>query len=331
MNNEIELSIVISFIVTSITFFGIKLINEKFPWIVSECSFNEKSSVFHKKMLRGLGIIYPISILPIVFFDNGLINFCDYVLLFSLVLLGFIDDKYNINYKIKIVSFILISSIYNYYITFNFDDFITFNLIIKILFFVFLIIFFNQIDGINGLAILTFIISFIFMLLLKDAFINYLPIIFIFIPYLYFNLKGEIGIQGDSGSYFLAGIFFINLDFETNNYSYLISLFMLCPILLDLIATTLVKIYFKENISKGHKDNLYQIFASYKNNHISSTITFTVFQILTCTFVYYLYRIFDLKLFITLIMLVLIFNFFFFLILSFKLNKDKLYKNYDYK
>ena len=96
---------------TSITFFGIKLINEEFPWIVSECSFNEKSSVFHKKMLRGLGIIYPISILPIVFFDNGLINFCDYVLLFSLVLLGFIDDKYNINYKIKIVLYFNIFNI----------------------------------------------------------------------------------------------------------------------------------------------------------------------------------------------------------------------------
>ena len=113
---------------------------------------------------------------------------------------------------------------------------------------------------------------------LKDNFIIYLPIIFIFIPYLYFNLKGEIGIQGDSGSYFLAGIFFISLDLETKNYVYLISLFMFCPILLDLIATTLVKIYFKDNISKGHKDNLYQILASYKNNHILSTMTFTFFK-----------------------------------------------------
>ena len=160
-------------------------------------------------MLRGLGIIYPISILPIIFFENQLINFYDYFLLFSLVLLGFIDDKYNINYKIKLVFFILISLIYNYHLTLNDNDFITLNLIIKILFFVFLIIFFNQIDGINGLAILTFIISFIFTMLLKDKFIIYLPIIFIFIPYLYFNLKGEIGIQGDSGSYFLASTFFL--------------------------------------------------------------------------------------------------------------------------
>ena len=87
MNNEVQISVILSIIVSSITFFGIKLIHKQIPWIVSECSFNEKSSVFHKKMLRGLGIIYPISILPIVFFNNGIINFYDYFLLFSLVLL----------------------------------------------------------------------------------------------------------------------------------------------------------------------------------------------------------------------------------------------------
>ena len=101
MVNEIQISVFLSIIVSSITFFGIKLIYKQMPWIISECSYNEKSSVFHQKMLRGLGVIYPISILPILFFENQLINFYDYFLLTILVLLGFIDDKYNLNYKIK--------------------------------------------------------------------------------------------------------------------------------------------------------------------------------------------------------------------------------------
>ena len=67
MNNEVQISVILSIIVSSITFFGIKLIHKQLSWIVGECSFNEKSSVFHKKMLRGLGIIYPVSILPIFF------------------------------------------------------------------------------------------------------------------------------------------------------------------------------------------------------------------------------------------------------------------------
>ena len=80
----------LSIVVSSITFFEYKAyIYKQMPWIISEYSYNEKSSVFHQKMLRGLGVIYPISILPILFFENQLINFYDYFLLTILVLLNF--------------------------------------------------------------------------------------------------------------------------------------------------------------------------------------------------------------------------------------------------
>ena len=104
---------------------------------------------------------------------------------------------------------------------------------------------------------------------------------------------------------------------------------MLCPVLLDLVATTLVKIYFKDDISKGHKDNLYQLLASYKNKHVLSTMLFTFSQILTCSFVFYLYTSYDLKFAIISVVLVLFLNFIFFLFLSFKLKNNKFYKNYD--
>ena len=46
------------------------------------------------------------------------------------------------------------------------------HLFINIFFLVFLIVFFNQIDGINGIAIFTFIISLFFISLLNGASLN---------------------------------------------------------------------------------------------------------------------------------------------------------------
>ena len=50
-----------------ISFLGIHLISKKMPWIIGTCSYNEKSTIFHEKMLRGLGVIYPVAIIPIFF------------------------------------------------------------------------------------------------------------------------------------------------------------------------------------------------------------------------------------------------------------------------
>ena len=108
-------------------------------------------------------------------------------------------------------------------------------------------------------------------------------------PYLFFNMRGQIGFQGDSGSYFLAGIIFLILIKNFNHSDYLILIFLLCPILLDLVATTLVKIYLSKNIFKGHRDNIYQRLASFKNNHLLSTLIFISFQVVQSSIVIYLF------------------------------------------
>ena len=112
--NSFSLFIVICIFIMLISLFGIKFIQYKISWMVGECDFNEKSSVYHQKMLKGLGIVYPFAIIPILFFYNNILNISDYFMLFSLSVIGLIDDKFNLNFKVKILLFFLISFVFNF-------------------------------------------------------------------------------------------------------------------------------------------------------------------------------------------------------------------------
>ena len=313
-----------------ISFLGIHLISKKIPWIIGTSSYNEKSTIFHEKMLRGLGIIYPVSIIPIFVFNQNVIEIIDYLMLLTLTSVGFIDDKFGLNYKIKIILFIIISFLYNAMIFSEFDNIQVFNLLLNSGLFFFLIIFFNQIDGINGLAIMTFIILFICISFLANSILLYLPLIFFSFPYLYYNLQGKIGIQGDTGSYFLAGIIFvIAKDFYQNEFSILILMFFLCPILIDLVVTTIVKLYYKQNIFVGHKDNIYQRLVIYSGSHVMSTGIFCTFQTLFCILTIYLQYNFSEKNFLIIMYLLIIIMFIFLLYISLKAQKSKIMKSHS--
>ena len=56
--------------------------------------YNEKSTIFHEKMLRGLGVIYLVAIIPILFFNQNIIGVIDYLMLLTLTIVGFVDDKF---------------------------------------------------------------------------------------------------------------------------------------------------------------------------------------------------------------------------------------------
>ena len=100
-------------------------------------------------MLKGLGIIYPVSIVPFFYFYQNVLNIFDYMMLFLVSLIGLIDDKYNLNYKIKIILFLFISIFFNYLSIPSFEELQIIYFILNVLLFVFLIIF-NQIDGLTG-------------------------------------------------------------------------------------------------------------------------------------------------------------------------------------
>ncbi|MAJ15072.1 MAG: hypothetical protein CMN44_08970 [SAR116 cluster bacterium] len=322
--NSFSLSITICIFIMLISLFCIKLIQYKISWIVGECEFNEKSSVYHQKMLKGLGIVYPLAIIPILFFYDNILNIYDYFMLFSLSVIGLMDDKFNLNFKIKILFFLLISFVFNF-ISSQEEIHIGY-FILKTFYFVFLIIFFNQIDGINGLAVMTFIICYFFITILSGNLILFLPLICCTLPYLFFNFRGKVGFQGDSGSYFLAGIIYIILLKNNNQFDYLISVFFLFPILLDLVATTLVKIFFKENIFKGHKDNIYQRIASLKNSHLFSTFFFNFIQIIQSLIVVYLILNYSSTVFAIYFGFMSAFIFIIFIFFSIKIHSNKVLK-----
>jgi len=171
---------------------------------------------------------------------------------------------------------------------------------------------------------ITFLILFICISILINSILLYLPLIFFSFPYLYYNLQGKIGIQGDTGSYFLAGIVFvIAKDFPQNEYSISILMFFLCPILIDLIVTTIVKLYYKQNIFIGHKDNIYQKLAAYSGSHVMSTGIFCTFQMFFSIFTIFLLNNFSEKNFLIIMLLLVIIIFIFLLYISFKIQKSK--------
>ena len=102
--------------------------------------------------------------------------------------------------------------------------------------------FFNQIDGINGLATSTFLISIIFFGLYFSVLIFVIPVIITVSIYLIYNLNDKVGIQGDSGSFFLGSYFLVISSKIFNSEEFYFIFLFLSPILFDIVATTLVRL-----------------------------------------------------------------------------------------
>ena len=247
-----------------------------FPKILGSNELNTESFKY-----RGLGILYIISSFPFLY---KYFSLHEIILIYSLTLLGFTDDKYDLSSKLKLFLFIFIS------LSFNISD-ANFNgnhlilsdyiyLFSKFIILIFLILYFNQIDGINGLAGLTYFLSILIIFIVFGNSIIFFPFLLLVIMYLSFNLRGKIGIQGDSGSYFLASTFFVLVSKFTDNFNIFYSLFFLCPVLFDVVSTTLIRITMNKNILYSHTNNLYQRIALHYKSHLISTFFFIFFQII---------------------------------------------------
>ena len=297
-----------------------------FPNFLGSNLNNEKTSIKQQALYRGYGMIFPLSVFPSFLIFNDFFLSLDFIYIFMLTFIGFLDDKLNLSQKLKFIIILIVSGLY----LFQINVFLEHNLIeylsitIKLLIFVFIILFFNQIDGINGLAASTFLISIIFFGLSFSVLIFVIPVLITVFIYLIYNLNDKVGIQGDSGSFFLGSYFLvISSKIFNDNEFYFIFLF-LSPILFDIIATTLVRLLSNENIFIGHKNNFYQKFAAFKISHIKSTLLFVCLQILVSIIIICLIRNFDKNyLFIVLVIFSLI-KFLIFLILSYLIQNKKI-------
>ena len=214
-------------------------------------------------MIRGFGILYLISIVAIIVQFNFYFTIQEVVLIIVSVVLGFFDDKVNISQKHKVLILTLFYIIFSFC---KFTDLNIYNLMYTYFAFIFLVLFFNQIDGIDGLAGSNFlIVLFLFVFYMGGEFIL-APIFLVTIIYLYFNLFTKLVYKVNLDLFFgsVAYILFIEKSHLFLDLKYLI---FLGPVLFDICFTTIVRHLFGENIFLGHRNNLYQKLSSrYKNN-----------------------------------------------------------------
>lgn len=271
------------FILNGLFFVLLSLFCLRFLSIYFPISFSsERSALVHEPVIRGVGIVFPIILLisSILFFQS--IKF-DVIFIFFFTLIGFYDDLKNISYKKKIY---LIISVFLLFFIFEtniilFDNLnLFFSVFISVIVLTFYILFFNQIDGINGLSSGIFcgvLLGLIF--LYPEQFINnklFFSILGMVIFYFAMNLMKIKFFQGDAGAFFLGASTYLFI--HDNNELILIFFILIFPIIGDIVWTTLMRIYFKFNIFKAHKNNFYQKTAAKIKSHFFTTIPHLIFQ-----------------------------------------------------
>lgn len=285
--------IVINFLIFNLlALLCLKLLKSFFPLSIS----SDRSALSHAPTLRGIGIIFPICLIIFSFlFSRNFQLFNSYYLLILVsTLIGFYDDFKNINYVKKLLSlsllFIITLSIDNNILIFTNIN-IFFSILISLTFFIFFILFFNQIDGINGLSSGTFCVFLGSLIFLKhnemvsiSMFVNILGIVF---SYFILNILQVRLFQGDAGAYFLGAASY--LIFQENEEMLFVLLIFLFPILGDIIWTTLMRVYFRYNLSKPHKTHLYQKSVSKIKSHFPVTFCHVLIQLICFFIVYFFY------------------------------------------
>lgn len=306
--------------------FGIIILTRMKPDFFGLCVANHKTSLYHEPMLRGLGLMFPIACSPFISQLLSDFKIHEIILILFSTFLGFLDDKKNLEQKRKLFLILLLGLLYiitkNGLIYETPTDF--FRVFIKLFSFIFLMLFFNQIDGINGLAAITYIILIVILGIIKNNFIFVLPFLIVTTHYLFINLRGKLGIQGEAGSFFMGSTIFIitfNLDTNLNKF---ILLFLISPILLDIVCTTLVRYFSGENILKGHNNNLYQRLVFKLKSHLLVTILFGFMQVLIFYFVFYLWELLNEKYFFQIVFLMIIVLFIIFTFLATLIQKKKI-------
>ena len=277
-NNFIQYSIIIFLSV----YFGIKLIPNYLGSFFGKCVSNDKTSKFHLPMIRGIGIIFAIVLILSSILWGSVFSIFEIIIISLSTLIGFWDDKYGLRQKKKLFLFTFIGCMWSFYhLDFvTFDIYFFLNFILHVFIFVFLILFFNQIDGINGLATGTFLTCLLFIYLTGTNLLLFLPIILSVLANLVINMNGKIGIQGDAGSFFMGSFISILYTKSTEWNQLGLVFFILGPIVFDVCGTTLIKVFYKINLTIGHRDNLYQKLVSKYQNHslITSIFVFSQFQ-----------------------------------------------------
>ena len=280
--------IVFSLILGLAVYYFIKLIPKYLGSFFGECVSNNKTSKFHLPMVRGIGIIFAFVLILSSFIYGSIFSIFEIIVISLSTFIGFWDDKYGLKQKQKLFTFLLLGCVWSFFINYFIisDVYSVLNFLLHVFIFVFLVLFFNQIDGINGLATGTFLTCLFYIYLTGTNLILCLPIIFSIIAYFLININGKVGIQGDAGSFFMGSFVAILFTKSKPTYELGLTFFVLGPIVFDICGTTIIRFFYKINLSIGHKNNLYQKLVSKYQNHLLVTSVFIFLQFLFCLFLF---------------------------------------------
>ena len=259
----------------------------------------------------GLSIFLSIFIISLFLYINKVTLF-DYKIIVpisALVLIGFYDDIYKLDYKFKFIFQIIVAKILidNGYIIDNLHGIMgifELNRIIAQIFTIFIIVAIinsiNFIDGIDGLAIsnvILFLFWYEFFSLFQSDF-YFLTIIIIgsLIPLYYFNFRKKNKVfLGDSGSLFLGVIvsvyilnilsqnYFIKDEFDINKIIFVISI-LIYPII-DIIRIFFIRLINRKSPFLADKNHIHHIILNKTKSHSITTSIIILFSILVAIFI----------------------------------------------
>ena len=110
-NNESIFILSISFsIIYFLIFFGIN----QFKFLFVMVNPNQKTALFHKPLIRGVGIFYLIPLIVFWLIFPKILEYYEFILILITTILGFLDDRFNLSQKVKFISLIVIFIIFLY-------------------------------------------------------------------------------------------------------------------------------------------------------------------------------------------------------------------------
>lgn len=225
----------------------------------------------------------------IPYFESLVVNNINKIIILCLPIsfIGFIDDLYEIKYKIKLGIQILTAILFINYI----DIFIfqTQNNLVFFIQYFSLIIFIsgvinviNFMDGIDGLICGTF--SFIYLILSIKQNILYLPLSLGLLSFLKWNWYPSRIFMGDTGSTFLGATYAVIIISSKSLQEALSILLLISPLLIDSISCIFRRLIVGHNIFKAHKLHLYQRLVQNRFTHDNVSIIYLSGCLLTSIF-----------------------------------------------
>lgn len=219
--------------------------------------------------------------------------FVSFYVIMVLSVLGFIDDRYDVSFKVRLVVQILMALITLYAMGSITPWWLVVFLTFCMLWWVNL---FNFMDGANGMAALHGVVSLGFYgIVFADKFsqatiFNYVTFasVLVLLVYLIFNMWLKKLFMGDSGSLPLAWVIAVMALYaiQTNTMSYAQVALLHSVFIVDATLTLVHRLLKGENVTQAHATHLYQRLIKSGYTHSTVSACYALLTLLCCLMVW---------------------------------------------